>query len=612
MSTHLEVRLYTGNEFSGFREDYKLVQLYRVGQMPEGQEFQTVDEYDGIMIEFLCDDPTAKLYVDHFIKDEEVELSSGAKEVLVPLKNSEINPSPAYYGIRVQCEDGLYETLYMVKGKHLDWSHIRSMRNFLESRVSGIAYDLLRKRSGMWDGENASGTEWFNTYKRLIKHASSLRHQLEKILEDPLESIQRVYTQTVTSKRPDRVSQRWLEKRGMTRSLHEAAQFYESRITLSLDNRENAWLISFLYDVRRKVKDVLSRFMDADHLKENVLQGFKQRIEEQEREVNRLNSLSVAYTIKKQVQAAQERLNGMRKDYQKGKSELEAFQKSKLDLERIYAYLSRVLTESWISTLRRPVIPVSPSLRLQKDPRYGALLKIKRILAENARRESSSRKYVYPYRTTEKLLEVYIVCLLCQMLQDLNWNWNDGWIGGFDSEVPTFRELHSGEELIFHKDGYQLTLTYEPKLDRIVQQDHTGFEGTDHNSPDILLSIFDRKGQFLKAMVVEVKHRHYRYLIHPVQTTDVMEQLKGYTHIRYHSGGRKIVREAIDRVLCVYPKQERGQPYEIQYGNMIRFIQIQPCPNSEDTPVGYNYLRDEIIDFCRNHAPEVIAVSSSL
>lgn len=603
MSTQTEVLLYSGNEFTGFNKGI-IVPLYKAGQIPKAPEFRSVAEYDGIMIEFLSDDPKARLFIDHFYKDEEVTLVPGDKEIIAPLRNSEINPSPAYYSIKVHCADGIFETFYLVEGKHLDWAHIRSMRDFLESRVNGLAYDLLRKRSGMWDGETDNNSEWFGTYKRLLKHASTLRHQLELILENPIESIEKVYLPTMTSRHPDRVSQRWLERRGMTRSINEAVHHYESTISLSLNNKENIWLVSFLYDVRRKVKNVLSRFTDSDHLKEATLHELKQKIEKQEKELEQLTSLSIAHTFKKKVKVQQEYLLSLKKEQQKKASEFEAFKKGKQDLEKLYAYLCRVLTETWLSSIDRSVVLTRPTLKLQKDSRYGVLLKIKRILADDVRRESSNRKQVYPYQKTEKLLEVYVVCILCEIIQSLKWEWTDGWIGGFESEPPTFKELNSGQEIIFYKNGYKMVMTYEPKLERIVSQKHDGFEATGHNFPDILLAIYNESDEFAKAIIIEVKHRHYRYLIHPTQSTDVMEQLKGYTHIVYYSdGGDKIIRDAIDRVICVYPKQERGKEQELYYGNMIRFFQIQPCSDASEAPFGYDYLYCEIEDFCRSNMP---------
>jgi hypothetical protein len=102
-------------------------------------------------------------------------------------------------------------------------------------------------------------------------------------------------------------------------------------------------------------------------------------------------------------------------------------------------------------------------------------------------------------------------------------------------------------------------------------------------------------------------NRNYVYLVHPQakdQSTDVNEQLKAYTSIFYHCTQRNtIIRDAVDRVICVYPRQDKGKPYEERYRKMIQLIQIEPAENKDEFPFGYDSLLEQIKTFFLNHAP---------
>ena len=119
----------------------------------------------------------------------------------------------------------------------------------------------------------------------------------------------------------------------------------------------------------------------------------------------------------------------------------------------------------------------NPPKGIRVDPRYAALFRIYRQLKDNVVRDSSIRKQAYPCVSTNELFEVYMVCILCELLQEEGWHWKNGWVGHFGTEMPTFTELRSGEEITFrHEEGYTMEIAYDKKISRNVEDGYFGFE----------------------------------------------------------------------------------------------------------------------------------------
>jgi hypothetical protein len=294
------------------------------------------------------------------------------------------------------------------------------------------------------------------------------------------------------------------------------------------------------------------------------------------------------------------------KNVQRLSNELQKFKGNGQELNRMLAWLSKNIHLSWLAQVKQIQGGVAPVLRLRKDPRYSALYRVFMQLRDNLKQDKSTQKNTYPYLGTAKLMEVYTVCLVAELLQENGWEWKNGWVAGFGQELPTFCELHSGEKLTFERSGYQIELAYDKKIPKHANENHVGFEAIVNDRPDIMLTLFNSNGVFVKSLVIEVKHRNHAYLIHPQakdQSTDVIEQLKGYTRIYYHCPHTKrVVREAVDRVICIYPKQDRGKAYESKYGNFIHLVQIQPTSLADQTIYGLDILQDQINEFLEQYS----------
>lgn len=605
MTTLHKVRLYRKSYTDGPWVETDPITLYPSGQIPEDAIFITVKEYEGIRLALESSDPTARLYFDDFETDEVGELAPGGDRILIQNGDTGNAPSPAQYSLRLHTSSGVWETLYTVEPKHYDWSYIHSLRSYLEERVHGMTYNLLKKRSGMWIQDSNKDTHWFTTFRTLQNVFSTLKRQMVLIAEQPLDRIEKVYERSPISTHPDRKSQRWLSNKGQRVNLnsHLPVQFMEKRALLTVDNPENQWVLWFLHEVNLQCKEIHERFGELEFGKRNELQCEKVVHETGVEELAQFRQARYSVALRKRMNDLQQSIRTSVDNMTRLEQELIRYQSTKAEVQQMVAWLSHTLHTGWLTNVTLPR-RAYPTVGVRKDPRYGALYRISLLLKDNVQRNSSVRRQAYPYLSTNKLMEVYTVCLLCEMLLQEGWVWEEGWVRGFSKDTtPSFCELRSGEELTFvREDGHQLKLAYDKKIPRSVEEGYVGFETqSNHDMPDILISLFNPSGVFIQAMVVEVKHRNYHYLVHPVlrdQSTDVTEQLKGYAIVSYSCAHRnRNIRDAVARVVCVYPKQDRAPEQEMRYRGLIRLIQIEPSSSPEEKPFGIGYLHEEINGF---------------
>lgn len=603
MIMHPKIRIYHRNTYTHDWGAGEPVTLYPSGQIPLNAKFCTVNEYDGIKIAFEAGHSEDRLIFDHFTEDVEKIMSPGDVVSVIDPEDTKNMPPPAHYSLRVEGPSGVWETLYLIDSKHMDFSYIQSLRSYLEERVTGVTYDLLRRRSGKWTPEAGSAPYWFNIYRNIWEKLGTIRRQVELIVQAPLDNIQRQYQRQMSNIHSDRRSQRWQNRKGLSKNPTPGipVQFYEKRTVLTVDTPENQWLAWFLRYLRRNLNDVGLRFVLWESAKQQEYQeAFRLKNELQE-ELAKNERLYYQVAFKKRNDDLRKQIKLQDGLLKRLDGEVIRFAGNKQEVHRMIAWISKTLNSTWLAEVKEIHGGLAPALRLRKDPRYSALFRIFMQLRDNLKRDNSTKKNTYPYLGTAKLMEVYSVCLVTEILQGNGWEWRSGWVAGFGKETPTFSELRSGTKLQFISGGYRLELFYDMKIPRHVGKSHFGFEASVNDAPDILMALFDVEGEFIKSMVIEVKHRNHAYLVHPQardQATDVIEQLKSYTLIRYHRpSGKQIVREAVDRVVCIYPKQDRSQPFESVYGDIIHLVQIRPATPVDPEVFGLSVLRHQIMEF---------------
>ncbi|QHW35479.1 DUF2357 domain-containing protein (plasmid) [Paenibacillus rhizovicinus] len=604
MTMQPSIRIFHRNTYNQSWGTGELVTLYPSGLIPADATFVSVDEYDSIKIEFESNNMDDCLYIDHFSDDIEKVLRPGDSETVIRLNDTNNMPAPGHYSMRVEGPSGVWESLYLVEPRHLEWEYIHSMRKYLEDKVSGVTYDLIRRRSGMWGPEIGHGVVWFNMYRSIMEKFGNIRRHTELIIASPPEDVEKTYNLHSTSRNPDSKSIRWLQSRGLKRNaiIHQPSVFYEKRSVLTLDILENRWLLWFLRFLERQINDILMRFEMYQSSKNDEVLASSAVLQELQIELDSFSTLKYQNAFKNRNHGLNGRILEEKKKRDRLLHEASKFDANVLELKRMKGWLSRTIHDSWLSQVGEANGRTIPSLRLRKDQRFNALHRIYVQLKENLKRDMSAKKITYPHLGTAKLMEVYTVCLISDILQEQGWLWESGWVAGFNTEIPTFSELKSGDELRFHlANGYRLQLIYDGRVQRFASEEHIGFVATSQNDrPDVLLALYDSKSVFIKAMIIEVKHRNYVYLIHPQakkESTDVNEQLKAYAHFTYIPPEKEIKRDAIDRVVCVYPKQDRGSAYEERYRKMIRLIQILPSDAEDKKAVGYELLSEQINEF---------------
>ncbi len=187
--------------------------------------------------------------------------------------------------------------------------------------------------------------------------------------------------------------------------------------------------------------------------------------------------------------------------------------------------------------------------------------------------------------------------------EGLEWEGKEKFINGF-------YDLLSDTTIKLSKEDYYIELAYDTKIrTHIASLKESHFEANKNDTPDIRLAAYKSDGELIAGLIVEVKYRKHRYIYDKKDPTDVLKQIVDYTKIQYFdmvrgNKGKKIhVKDPIKQVITVYPKQDKGEPFEYieshKYGQELVLIQLTPTTNS-DKPFGYGYLQELISNFLIN------------
>ncbi|NHN34406.1 DUF2357 domain-containing protein [Paenibacillus agricola] len=574
--------------------------LYAQGQIDDN--FKSINEYQSLQIRLESNDPTDTLWVQAFDSDSLTVIHPGEAYLLAKPGDSEDMLVPGDYPVVVHTNMGTYETLYRIKPKNMSWEQIFHLRSYLETKLTGLSKDLLRRKSGTYEDEHHVVTHSLKIYQHVQKHFNRLKHHIEEILEDPQQQVVQVYDTRNYSKRPDAKSLRWLSKRGMANNSNplELSHFYEKHSRLTVETPENRWVKHILRSTRKSLKKAIQTFqalqMDLNQLlekKQNEMLNFQQRL--------RLLGSSLGYDdTRNELNAL---ISQRRKEIVQTNERLIKTDNSILELQKFIAYFSRFELHESLSGISQRLQQKKPTARLLKDSRYAYLYRFYSGIENMETKEVFNKDTVFPYKRTSLLFEYYVVCLVIESLETYGFTWINGWLADEINPISMIGSLVPDTLLTFEKEDFMIELAYDTQILETGGQDtQSYFKANKKKSPDIRLALYSKEGHFLKSIIIEVKCRHVSYLWDEIEENDVMWQLKDYLNIWHYDLNKpqkhQLDRQAVSKVVTVYPKQPSAAPFFERNDYTLAFIQLEAVdPASEDEPFGFDHLNFFVHDF---------------
>ncbi|MEW4369741.1 DUF2357 domain-containing protein [Paenibacillus kandeliae] len=555
-------------------------------------------EYEGIQLEFLSSDPEDLMLVEVPNGEPYKEFQVGDKKILTETRNDEDILVPGDYLVIVKTKKETYESLYRISPKNMDWDRLMNLRDYLEKKVMGLSHNLLKSQGGSLETEFEHAPHILMIYQHIKKNSPKLFRSIEDILKDPIKSVVQNYRQKNYSRKPDIKSQRWLSRKGSTKNANHIVPnfFFEKHTELTENNLENRWVKHILKVTKQNLNKIDSLYKLENTLKKENLYNKNKEIEGYENRIKKLNN-SLGY-------------DGTKKDLTKlinrGKEESKSIldnllriEKNSSEIAKITSKISRYEQETFLGKIDGFKSDRKVSVNIFKDSRYNTIYRFYKQIESINRKTSSAKQITFPYKRTSLLFEYYVLCLLIEVIQTNDFDWISGWLADNNDPSLGMNELMAGTLLKFEniERGFSIELAYDTQILPSNSENKSYFQANNNRTPDFRIAIYNKEGIFIDGLILDAKYRHHKYLWSDSEENDVMRQLNDYLRIwHYNSVSDKWNREAIQKVIAIYPKQDGVPSYFEKNSNMLSFLQIEPSdPDSDDEPFGYRKM-EEIIN----------------
>src|SRR5690625_3073718 len=566
-----------------------------------------IKEFENIKVELKSEDNDAfvKIQLDADKNPTTIFANSGEIELLEG-GNTENMLVPDYYLFEIRSSTQNYSAFFKITSQHFPSEELLNLKEYLNKLIRGLIYDLNHKKYGLFPEEGLTIGSLIQFYDKINRERSQILNILKSVIDDPIENISNEYQIRPYTRNPDLKSIRWQISKGETKggTADKPLVYNEKQTILSRENLENQWIkyiLQELLEVFRSVNQSLN--VEKNHITERQ-ESLLLRKKENKAKRNRFKRNRYAY--RNQLRRLKREIKRQREE----RKEIDKRLKSVTDRIRTIKWwktsLILIKEDYWLQNIKeeRPKrIPKS----LLRDWRYKKIYDYYRKLYKIKKKDTTLDTYSDMQRRTWELYEYYTVGLVVDILQELGYDWESGWLadyddlylssglGGLPQDTLMYFKSKEGDHYIESAYDYRIEQSYNKKIEK-GQYFHLR-----QRRPDIRLTILDssksiysRVDSTIKpGLIIEVKYRNHGNILGRKYSTDVKEQLIDFLDLRYYDPklfDEKLgPEEPIKQVIVVYPKQNRGKAFERdrEYGNRIVYLQLSPSNQDDaDSPFG--------------------------
>lgn len=587
-----------------------------------------IKEFENIKVELKSEDNDAfvKIQLDADKNPTTIFANSGEIELLEG-GNTESMLVPDYYLFEIRSSTQNYSAFFKITSQHFPSEELLNLKEYLNKLIRGLIYDLNQKKYGLSPEEGLTIGSLIQFYDKINRERSQILNILKSVIDDPIENISNEYQIRPYTRNPDLKSIRWQISKGETKggTADKPLVYNEKQTILSRENLENQWIkyiLQELLEVFRSVNQSLN--VEKNHITKRQ-ESLLLRKKENKAKRNRFKRNRYAY--RNQLRRLKREIKRQREE----RKEIDKRLKSVTDRIQTIKWwktsLILIKEDYWLQNIKeeRPKrVPKS----LLRDWRYKKIYDYYKKLYKIKKKDTTLDTYSDMQRRTWELYEYYTVGLVVDILQELGYDWESGWLadyddlylssglGGLPQDTLMYFKSKEGDHYIELAYDYRMEQSYNKKIEK-GQYFHLR-----QRRPDIRLTILDssksiysRVDSTIKpGLIIEVKYRNHGNILGRKYSTDVKEQLIDFLDLRYYDpklfDEKLEPEEPIKQVIVVYPKQNRGKAFERdrEYGNRIVYLQLSPSNQDDaDSPFGYKRLKEKIEIFLNQIQKEAIS-----
>ncbi|WP_161633595.1 DUF2357 domain-containing protein [Fervidicella metallireducens] len=563
-----------------------------------GEEIFSFSEYTRTEMKFFCSDIQAKVEIETYESEDMVTLIPQQEILLSPGGEKENMLVPGFYQILIQTSECTFKGFYKVLPSSMDWERLLNMRNYLEKTVKGLSYNIYIQRSGNHEKNFEHNIFFFELYKYLNKNADILLNNIRAIIDNPITDIFKEYKIKSYTKSNSSKSQRWLNSKGYkyNSNVYNPSMHYEKHSSISLDTRENKVIKKILDYFYKILLEILDNY---NKIKKELLErrmNLNEQIKETERHFEKIKSIPSTKKAQKETELTIKRLNEESEEYFKNINIIDNYLN---EINKIKNFIVQYKEETWLNEID-PNIVIKPTTRLMKNRHYNEVYEI--YCKQEAMLAQGKVSNAFPVKNTSKLFEIYSCLLVKKILEEMDFQWTDGWLKNIDDIMAYNGDLVSGEKIILKKDKFTIELIYDNELNKIKDVKNTRISqvvsvNSKSRRPDIILNLY-KENKYKGSAIVEVKYRKKHYIYNNHEDTDVIYQLRDYSSLRYYDGEKNKLdtTSSVGKIIVVYPKQNGACKFKDNVSDFA-FVQIEATDLTKEKPYGYEEVKEEICEF---------------
>lgn len=545
------------------------------------------DEYEEIYIKFDYDKNKGSIFIDTYNNESKI-ICSPNEYVCINLPRKENSLVPGYFEIEINYSYNII-SYYKVEPKNIEWSELTNLREILDSYIKGICSNFNLNRS-TYNYEDSN--DILDYYRNQDVLWQEIKNSIKLLLTNPSGEYEKVYGYYNNPSKIDRRSIKGMNKNGIEAL---TGKHYTYKQNINFDTIDNNILYNKLLEYRNILKINIS---GIDNFYKSEYEQFNNLSEDLKNKLNELNSIKNNNILSdRYISSVENRVRYLKKIKYNKKEKLKIAQEIKNIINKIILELDDIIFEIQ-QKLNIDIYNYKIIGKVKKIRYMNIIEKLDNIMSIKNYYYSFNKKeetLTFRFKKTELLFEYLCFIRVIESILYMGFECQGGWFEKvinqeYDMEIP------SECENLFVKDGIKIIVYYDKEAPNKTEENYEGLYSFNsrHRRPDISILIY-KDNKFIKALILEVKCRNSKYIYSNQGDTYVIDTMKDYSQLCYYNN--KIKRDAVDKVIVLYPKQRNN--IDLEKNELIDLFSFIPITINSDNLD--SELHEEIEKFIKSY-----------
>lgn len=576
-------------EFVVYRSEKEIKQIIQLPKFSLNADVGFIEdlnllEYDSLSVRFLSDkgeqdNNKTKLYMDCFEYIDEIqepiEIDESGFEYITPNNETMIHRHfnndvgypliPGIYKIKVYWNGKDYYSQILIKPNNLEIIEHNQMIREIESHAKGLARDWIKKNNSIdiLKDVNSIDPTFIDLAAILIKREKIIKKAMHVILNRPFTKLEKSYAivSVTKSRKMDNKSLRLSQIKNSS-SLYNLRSFndgeiYSYTMTDNYSNNVNYYLIKIINDFQRILK---MASVSTVELKKYL-----------ELELIQLKRYKKEYSVGDHIKISSR---------EKQLLKVGEFEKS---IDLLNRMLINSINSSFLKNIKVPQ-KIILSQQLIKTPGYNIFYRVHKLINGGLDNQIEDM-YDYTWKSSEVLYEYWCFIKIIEMLKELEYEPESGWIFNLSSEEHkiSIPAIPDNTFVVFEKENIVLKLIFNSAMGKSPEKadklNSPYWTRSNRNKPDFRLDIYKDK-IFMKTIILDSKYSpanrvwNKKY-VNSASPSKVVEQFKMYVNMVIKVNTRN--EHVVDEVIALCPTNiENNKILEHDYNHLVTIATLKP------------------------------------